>query len=191
MLIRANQFIVVLDACVSVPMPVCDTLLRLAEEPAFYIPKWSNQILAEVATTMEKLGRSHTQAQRRLAAMQEAFPDALVTGYEQLIPAMTNHPEDRHVLAAAVRCGAHSIITDNAKDFPQEALEPFGVSRLTPDDFLVHQYRFNPGLVLDVVERQATAIHRDPRNLVALLSPQVPRFSELLRGKPAGSSTRV
>jgi len=26
-----------------------------------------------------------------------------VNGYENLIPAMTNHPKDRHVLAAAVR----------------------------------------------------------------------------------------
>jgi hypothetical protein len=37
--------------------------------------------------------------------MNEAFPDSQVTGYEALIVQMTNHPKDRHVLAAAVRGG--------------------------------------------------------------------------------------
>jgi len=57
-------------------MPVCDILLRLAEEPAFYIPKWSDQILNEVAATLAKFGRSPEQVTRRLDAMKSAFPDA-------------------------------------------------------------------------------------------------------------------
>lgn len=44
MLAFTNQYLAVLDACVLAPMPVCDTLLRLAEEPAFYKPKWSEDI---------------------------------------------------------------------------------------------------------------------------------------------------
>ncbi|MCX4675427.1 helix-turn-helix domain-containing protein [Streptomyces sp. NBC_01433] len=39
-------------------------------------------------------------------AMAGTFPDGLVSGYEALMPAMANDPEDRHVLAAAVR-GQH------------------------------------------------------------------------------------
>ena len=49
--------------------------------------------------------------------MQEAFPDASVTGYQDLALAMKNHEDDRHVLAAAVRCGAHAIVTDNQSIF--------------------------------------------------------------------------
>lgn len=30
---------VVLDACVLIPMPLADTLLRMAEEPRLYSPK--------------------------------------------------------------------------------------------------------------------------------------------------------
>lgn len=44
-----NEYAVVLDACVLVPMSLCDTLLRLAEEPAMYRPLWSDEILAEVS----------------------------------------------------------------------------------------------------------------------------------------------
>lgn len=72
--------------------------------------------------------------------MQAAFEDALVEGYEHLASAMTNHPKDRHVLAAAVRCGAHAVVTLNVKDFRPEAVRPCGIEVLTPDDFLVQQH---------------------------------------------------
>ena len=35
---------------------------------------------------------------------------------------MTNHPKDRHVLAAALRTGAQTIVTFDLKDFPEAAL---------------------------------------------------------------------
>ena len=39
---------VVLDACVLIPMPLADTLLRLAAGPRLFLPKWSDQIMVEV-----------------------------------------------------------------------------------------------------------------------------------------------
>src|ERR1022692_4422289 len=70
----------------------------------------------------------------------KAFPDAMVTEYEGLIPVMKNDPKDRHVRAAAVKCGAHSIVSDNVKHFPTEALSPYNMECLTADDFRRHQY---------------------------------------------------
>ncbi len=56
--------------------------------------------------------------------MDKHAPDALVTGYRQLVPALNlPDPNDRHVLAAAVRGGASVIVTNNTKDFPAAALE--------------------------------------------------------------------
>ncbi|WP_084080893.1 PIN domain-containing protein [Edaphobacter aggregans] len=55
--------------------------------------------------------------------MDKQAPDALVTGYRQLVPALNlPDPNDGHVLAAAVRGGASMIVTNNIKDFPAEAL---------------------------------------------------------------------
>jgi len=37
---------------------------------------------------------------------------------------MTNHPKDRHVLAAAVGGGARKLVTANLQDFPDHTLTP-------------------------------------------------------------------
>ena len=44
------DYTVVLDACVLIPMPLADTLLRMAETPRLYLPKWSQTIMDEVTT---------------------------------------------------------------------------------------------------------------------------------------------
>ena len=52
--------------------------------------------------------------------MDNALPDACVTGYQRLIPALTlSDPDDRHVLAAAIRAKAQVIVTFNEKDVGQ------------------------------------------------------------------------
>jgi hypothetical protein len=43
---------VVLDACVLIPMPLADTLLRMAEEPRLYLPRWSQTIMDEVTRSL-------------------------------------------------------------------------------------------------------------------------------------------
>jgi hypothetical protein len=46
--VRAD-FPVVLDACVLIPMPLADTLLRLAGGPRLFLPKWTDQILLTIS----------------------------------------------------------------------------------------------------------------------------------------------
>ena len=59
--------------------------------------------------------------------------DCIVTGYETLIPSLTMpDPDDRHVLAAAIRCGADIIVTFNLKDFPEDVLKPYGIEDSIP-----------------------------------------------------------
>ena len=69
--------------------------------------------------------------------MDRAIPDCLVTGYEHLIPALTlPDPNDRHVLAAAIVGQCDTIVTSNLRDFPEMALEPYGIDARQPDDVL-------------------------------------------------------
>ncbi len=176
-----NEYAALLDACVLAPMPLCDTLLRLAEYPAFYRPLWSDKILQEVGAVLDKMGYSPGQRDRRIGAMRNAFPEA-----EVLIPARLdsfNCPDegDKHILAAAVRGQANAIITRNTKHFPETCLEEYGLLCQTPDDFLVHQFHLNSPLVIDKLDQQAAVIRKTRNDLIAKLKRDTPQFSELLR----------
>jgi len=97
-----NNDEVLLDACVLIPMPLADTLLRLAAGPRLFRPKWSDQIMEEVSRTLQgKFGISPEKTQYREINLRQHFPEAWIEGYEDLIPTMTCHSKDRHVLAAA------------------------------------------------------------------------------------------
>jgi len=78
------------------------------------------------------------QASRRVGLMRAALgAEALIDGFDDLIEQVRCDPKDRHVLAAAVRGGADTIVTCNLKDFPDEAGAPYGIGICHPDSFLV------------------------------------------------------
>lgn len=176
MLAPSSQYVVVLDTCVLAPMPLCDTLLRLAEDPACYIPKWSDGILRELRSTLQRMGYTPAQASRRITAMETAFEDAKVTSYESLVASMTNDEKDRHVLAAAVRCGAHAIVTENVKHFEPEAVKGYDIDVLTPDEFLMRQFQFNQERFLVRLSDQARARCLSTEDLLERLARHAPGF---------------
>lgn len=62
--------------------------------------------------------------------------DCLVTNYEAIIPTLTlPDPDDRHVLAAAIKGECNLIVTLNSKDFPEDFLSAYNVETRHPDDF--------------------------------------------------------
>lgn len=64
-----------LDACVLLPMPLADTLLRMAETPRLYVPKWSDDIMVEVSRNLvSKRNKTPQQAEVRENALREHFP---------------------------------------------------------------------------------------------------------------------
>ncbi len=121
------QIRAVLDANVLFPIRLCDTLLRAAEV-GLYQPLWTAQILTEVERNLVAQRRSSVEeARRRCAAMHAKFPIAMVTGYEGRIAAMPNHPNDRHILAAAIDADADVIVTQNLRHLPTAAIAPYSV----------------------------------------------------------------
>ena len=98
--------------------------------------------------------------------MKRAVRDSLVVGHEPLIEALhLPDPKDRHVLAAAIRARAHAIVTRNLRDFPTEALAPWGIEARAPDDFLLDQLGLDPGAVHSAL-RQIADSWRNPSGSV-------------------------
>lgn len=134
--------------------------------------KWTETILDETFRNLktnrpdldpDKLARTRT-------AMKGAIRDFLVVGYEPLIDAVQlPDPDDRHVLAAAIRAKAQVIVTFNLKDFPQETLAVWDVEAVHPDAFLEAQIDLNPQIVYAVLQRIADSCKKPPLTVADLL----------------------
>lgn len=179
---------VILDANVIIPAVLRDTLLRAAEAKLYDV-YWSEMILDEVQRNLVGEGMTTAQGARSLVSTLRAFfPDALVTGYEHLVPTLTNHPKDRHVLAAAIRIGASVIVTSNRKDFPSRALSSFGVTALSPDLFLTNLFHASPPDLARIVIEQALQLRAPPTTVADALDKialHAPTFAALIRERLA------
>lgn len=179
-----DELVVVLDACVLVPISFCDIFLRQAEGPPgerLYLPRWSQEILAELSRTLrDRLSMPPEKIAYRIGRMKETFPEAMVCGYEPLVAAMPIQERDRHVLAAAVHARADAIVTANVRHFPAAVLEPFGIESLTPDEFLVRQCSLEPEIVNRKFREQAAGIRKTVRELKETLRQHAPRFCAAL-----------
>lgn len=150
----------VLDACVLYPIGLRDTLLNVAEAGLFRV-LWTEQILAETARNIvrDTPGLTAEHLERTFTAMRRAFPDAVISGYEPFIEAMTNHPKDRHVLAAAVTAQADVIVTANLRHFPPQSGDSHGIHIESPDQFLCDALQRQPDVVAAVLCAQAARKH--------------------------------
>jgi predicted nucleic acid-binding protein len=173
------DYSVLLDACVLIPMPLADTLLRMAEAPRLYLPKWSDPIMEEVTRNLiGKFNMDPVKARHREEEVRRHFPEAWVEGFEPLIDVMTNDPKDRHVLAAAVRSHCELIVTYNRRDFPKNSVEQFDIEVQGPSTFLRGLYDLDPGLTVHKLYEQAKAIGITLERLLLSLSKNVPGFIE-------------
>lgn len=157
-------FTVIYDACVLYPAALRDLLIRLATTGLFRA-KWTDAILDECfRNILEK--RKDLDAEklaRTRELMNRAVRDCLVERYDDLIEGLElPDPDDRHVLAAAVRCGAQVIVTWNLKDFPADKLSPYDIEAQDPDEFVLNVIDLKPAAVIQAVERQAASL-RNPR----------------------------
>lgn len=161
------NFVAVYDACVLYPAPLRDLLLRLAGVGLFRA-RWTDEIHAEWMRNVLRDRRDpHPELlERTRHLMDRAVPDCLVTGYEGLIEQVElPDPDDRHVLAAAIRCQASAIVTYNLRDFPKDHLIPYGIEPLHPDDFVAAQFDLAPAAVGKAVRDQRLSL-RNPKQTV-------------------------
>lgn len=182
-----SGFTVVYDANVLYPSALRDILIRLPST-GIYRARWTDEILDEVFRNLKanrpdldpkKLDRTRT-------LMCKAVEDCLVTNYAELIPNLDlPDPNDRHVLAAAIRCGAQVIVTANKKDFPPAVLKQFDIEAQDADEFLCHQIDLFCTDVQRTVTYASAALKNPPQTvndfLHALARAGAPTAAELLR----------
>lgn len=151
----------VYDANVLVGNTQRDLLVRIAQT-SLVQAKWTNRILDEAIAAVQK---SRPDAMTEKLAhlrklMVEAVPDGLVRGHEPLIDGLhLRDPDDRHVLAAAIKSGAQVIVTAD-KDFTAEDLAPWDIEAKHPDDFVLDQIGISDRIVWGCVQQIAISRKR-------------------------------
>ena len=165
------------DANVLYPSGLRNFLMHLALTGIFRA-HWSAEVHDEWIRNLLKnrpdITREKLERTRRL--MDQAAPDALVTGYESLIESVElPDRDDRHVLAAAIRCGASVIVTLNLSDFPTPILRNFSIEAQHPDDFVLTLLDAFPGFVLEAARTHRASLKnpsKTPEEYLAELDAQ-------------------
>lgn len=156
-------FVVLYDANVLYPSTLRDVLIRVAIH-GLVQAKWTEEILDEMFRNLSAnrpdLDPQGLVRTRRL--MNESIRDVIVSGYERLIDVLVlPDPDDRHVLAAAIRTRAQVIVTANHRDFPADVLESWDIEAKHPDDFLIDQLQVDATTMDRIIDDIARG-WRDP-----------------------------
>jgi predicted nucleic acid-binding protein len=161
------RLVAVCDACVLYSITMADLLVSLGEASLFR-PRWTQEIHDEwIRNVIEHRGESGVVTREKLEArrdaMIEAIENSLVEDYDQLIPTiMLPDPDDRHVLAAAIKAEADLILTTNLKDFPEKTLAAWNLAAKHPDDFTTDLLRTDQEAVVAVVKEMRGRRKRPP-----------------------------
>ena len=144
--------IALLDANLFVPTWIIDPLLSLAEA-GLCEPAWSARVMDEARLAIMEV-RHVPDVRGFLDAICRAFPMAMAEDWERFEPDVDlPDPNDGHVVAAARRAGAETIVTFNLKDFPADELSGYGLRAQSPDSFLTSVFDAHPEEAMDAMRR--------------------------------------
>lgn len=125
-----------------------------------------------------------------LDAICRAFPMAMAEDWERFEPDVNlSDPNDGHVVAAARRAGAETIVTFNLKDFPADELSRYGLHAQSPDVFLTSVFDAHPEESMDAMrrlvssKRHPAAYHERGNRAFARLAPSAVRTEIVRNGR--------
>ncbi len=183
----SSNYTVVYDACVMYPAPLRSLLMYLALSGQFRA-RWTDDIHREWMSNLLAARPDLTEAslERVRELMDSHVPGALVSGYESMIPGIIlPDPGDRHVVAAGIQTRAEAIVTFNLKDFPDEALRPYNLRAIHPDDFITDLMGLNISVVLEAARLHRASLKKPPFTLRdyldCLLKQRLPETVSKLR----------
>jgi hypothetical protein len=112
-----------------------------------------------------------TKMTRTRQLMDTHFQDACVEGYEHLIKTIVlPDADDRHVLAAAIHCGARIIVTANLRDFPDTTLAGLEIEAVHPDTFILGLLETDQAQVIAALQRLRMSFKNPSRTAGELLT---------------------
>ena len=172
----ANRYTALIDACTLAGTLKRNLLLTLAEAEFFRV-RWSEKIMEETEIAIAKILRAKNapDAEERAAnarrAMEAAFEDALVEDYEHFLPACAGLPDggDAHVLAAALKTQAATIVTENLRDFPDDHLGRLNVEARSADAFIADTIALDPGRAVAAIRRMRERLKKPEKTAELLL----------------------
>lgn len=182
----ANPFVALLDANVLFPVRVRDVLFSFAHEGLFRA-RMTEEILDEWRRNLVRLKPSvEASIDRQIAIIREDFDECLVTGHMPLVAGLAlPDKDDRHVLAAAIRCSAQVIVTENHRDFPPAVLDDYSIETVGADDFLVGTYQLYPIEAARTLRKIRTRYRKPPMSasdfLFDLTRSGLPKLAAIAR----------
>ncbi len=95
------------------------------------------------------------RARRARSVMDAAFEEATVRDFDDFLSvgAGLPDPKDVHVVAAALKIRATTIVTDNLRDFPAAILAPLNIEARSPDAFIADTIALDPGKAVAALKR--------------------------------------
>ena len=156
--------ITLLDANVLYPSLIRNLLMHCATR-GLIAARWTAAIHEEWIRNLhaDRPDLSVERLHRTRQLMEQALPDADVTGYEHLIADLRlPDPDDAHVLAAAIHVEAEWLVTQNVRDFPAVELSRHGIQAVTPDDLMCLLLEQRSEDVREVVEALRESLRSPP-----------------------------
>jgi PIN domain len=164
----ANRYTALADACSLAGVLKRNLLLTLAEA-AFFRVRWSKEVLEEtelaVADILIKKGNPDTEAKAKAAyaraEMERAFPEAMVSDFDDFLGVKSlPDAKDAHVIAAALKAQAATIVTENLRHFPKEILAPLNIEARSTDAFIADTIELNTGRAVAAIRRMREGFKR-------------------------------
>ncbi|MBI1306396.1 MAG: PIN domain-containing protein [Bacteroidetes bacterium] len=153
------------------PAPIRDLLLSVANEDVFK-SCWTQKIQDEWYNNplLNRPDLKRSQLDETIKAMNVAFPEANQNRYSLLFKNINLlDPDDRHVVAAAIRAKANYLVTYNLKDFPELYLNEFNISVQHPDIFLTNLFEHNNKAVSTAFVKMVNRLKNPPKTAKQVL----------------------
>lgn len=155
--------LVFLDTNILLPQYLRVVMLDLADA-RLLVPHWSPEVLQEVRRNLYQFGVESAKTEKLIGVLGQAFPGALVEGYEKEKEKFIGKvdPKDVHVAAAAYNLSRRTrktvvLVSHNLKDLPSEAFVGTLVRTARPGQFLKNLLDNHP---VEVAETLIATCHR-------------------------------